>query len=165
MTNCLFDGTRYLGCGYKGIDAYIGLITRDRYLALYIASAGMTGNGKRRNPDRRQAFVHLTAKLADVNRRTVKLYVQAARCGKMSCGFTGISKPFDALGKEKLEEQFRRGGNFRFDFWLSSAEPDDFVDELELACCLGLNAVSKRSQPYPDPTKWAAPTFTRGEDQ
>jgi hypothetical protein len=104
----------YQWYAYEGLDANIGLAVSSYALAVHIASSGGQG-GAVRNRNRSEAFYRLLAGLREQVPHSVVL---AARISRRDTPLVRIEQELTGNGYTALEEAFRKGTSFRFDFWL-----------------------------------------------
>lgn len=121
----------YQWFAYPDLDAKIGLAASSNALAVHIASSGGQG-GVVRNRDRSDAFFRL---LTGLREQVPSAVVVSARLGRKDTPEVRIEQPLAGDGNAALEDAFRKGTSFRFDFWLKSSRT---VEPTTLANALGL---------------------------
>ena len=116
---------------HGGLDAHVGLAVRGEQLAVYLPSMGGTISGERRNPDRPALWAHLREALT----QSVSARVVGLRVGEKSNEPTELGTALADGGVQALDDGFRQGRNYRFDFWLALrgvASVAQLAEELEL---------------------------------
>jgi hypothetical protein len=117
---------------YDRLDAKIGLAASGYALAIHIASTGGQ-SGTVRNKDRSAAFARL---LSGLREQVPTAMILAARLGRRDTALIRLSgQLLSDSASEGLQEAFKRGMTFRFDFWLKCSH---FVEITALATALGL---------------------------
>jgi hypothetical protein len=117
---------------YDGLDANIGLAASGYALAIHIASSGGQA-GTVRNKDRSEAFARLLSGLRD---QVPSAVVLGARLGRRDTPLVRlVGQLFSDGASAGLEDAFKRGTTFRFDFWLKCSQ---YVEVTTLATALGL---------------------------
>ena len=117
---------------YDGLDANIGLAASGYALAIHVASSGGQA-GKMRNKDRSEAFGRLMSGLREQVPTAVVLAARLGRSDTPSIRLGGQMLSDNASAG--LEDAFKQGMTFRFDFWLKCSH---FVEIAALATALGL---------------------------
>lgn len=121
----------YQWFSYAGLDAKVGLAARSDMLAVHIASSGGQG-GVGRNKDRSQAF---SRALEGLRAQVPTAVVVAARFGRKDTAEVQIEQRLAGAGSAALEDAFRKGTSFRFDFWLKFSSAAELMP---LANAIGL---------------------------
>jgi hypothetical protein len=117
---------------YDGLDANIGLAASGYALAIHIASSGGQA-GTVRNKDRSEAFARLLSGLRD---QVPSAVVLGARLGRRDTPLVRLGgQLFSDSASAGLEDAFKKGTTFRFDFWLKCSQ---YVEVTTLATALGL---------------------------
>jgi hypothetical protein len=117
---------------YDGLDADLGFASSGYVLAIHVASSGGQA-GAARNKDRSEAFARL---LSGFQEQVPTAVVLAARLGRKDTPVVRFEGQIQAdLAFKGLEDAFRKGAAFRFDFWLKCSH---FVETTALATALGL---------------------------
>jgi len=116
---------------FPDLDSAIGLFAEGSRVAIHFASQGGKGEGRVRNPDRRQAFALLIERLS---KALPSAKVTGCRAGKSD---EAEKSMFGTLQDSRLtlSDAFGAGGWFRFDFWL---EVDPAISASAIATALGL---------------------------
>jgi hypothetical protein len=136
----------YTFFAFHDLNARIGLALDGDTLAVTFLSEGTsrsgTGEYKRRNPDRRKAFDRLI--------RHPLFRPHTARGGKAAnppepvapWPWDGVFDPSVGKAGGPVLKAFRRGGNYRFDCWLSLASPS--LSLPDIAESMGLEPTKNR---------------------
>jgi hypothetical protein len=127
-----FPTMNYQWFSYTGLDGNIGFAANGYALAIHIASSGGQA-GKMRNKDRSEVFARLLVGLRD---QVPTAVVLAARLGRSDTPLIRLGGQLQSDGASAgLEDAFKRGTTFRFDFWLKCST---YVEVTALAAALGL---------------------------
>ena len=122
---------RYAFYTYKVGLAEVGLASRGTLVAVHLPSSGGSTNGHR-NPGRSDLFKRL---MGELRISYAAAEVTECRFGRSDTPVRIVDMQVGKGGAEVLEEAFREGGNFRFDYWLRL---EDEQSPATVAAALGL---------------------------